>query len=111
MNKRKQILEEDAAKTYNQFKVFEGKKYTDRKSTRLNSSHLGISYAVFCLKKKITKEQIDWNSRNARNIKKPTPPTYSHQELEHRERKTRRILGTSARASTHPACMPVVPAT
>src|SRR5205814_5605293 len=29
----------------------------DRKSTRLNSSHLGISYAVFCLKKK-TKEII-----------------------------------------------------
>src|SRR5262245_65201592 len=28
----------------------------DRKSTRLNSSHLGISYAVFCLKKK-TKEE------------------------------------------------------
>src|ERR1039458_3813811 len=27
-------------------------KYRDRKSTRLNSSHLGISYAVFCLKKK-----------------------------------------------------------
>src|SRR5258705_8689441 len=26
----------------------------DRKSTRLNSSHLGISYAVFCLKKKNT---------------------------------------------------------
>src|SRR5258705_6535123 len=29
----------------------------DRKSTRLNSSHLGISYAVFCLKKK--KKSID----------------------------------------------------
>src|SRR5262245_62540425 len=28
----------------------------DRKSTRLNSSHLGISYAVFCLKKKIEGE-------------------------------------------------------
>src|SRR2546426_3585566 len=28
---------------------------TDRKSTRLNSSHLVISYAVFCLKKKKTK--------------------------------------------------------
>src|SRR5437899_6369093 len=28
------------------------RKGTDRKSTRLNSSHLGISYAVFCLKKK-----------------------------------------------------------
>src|ERR1039458_1517 len=31
------------------FSLFVG----DRKSTRLNSSHLGISYAVFCLKKKI----------------------------------------------------------
>src|SRR5437899_5518411 len=29
-----------------------GKPFVDRKSTRLNSSHLGISYAVFCLKKK-----------------------------------------------------------
>src|SRR5947199_1317418 len=29
----------------------------DRKSTRLNSSHLGISYAVFCLKKKKKKAQ------------------------------------------------------
>src|SRR5258705_2054097 len=28
----------------------------DRKSTRLNSSHLGISYAVFCLKKKHSQE-------------------------------------------------------
>src|SRR5262245_63707961 len=28
--------------------------HLDRKSTRLNSSHLGISYAVFCLKKKKT---------------------------------------------------------
>src|SRR5256885_5567126 len=27
---------------------------TDRKSTRLNSSHLVISYAVFCLKNKLT---------------------------------------------------------
>src|SRR5690554_7419257 len=27
---------------------------TDRKSTRLNSSHVRISYAVFCLKKKMT---------------------------------------------------------
>src|SRR5205814_8564647 len=30
----------------------------DRKSTRLNSSHLGISYAVFCLKKK-NNTQVD----------------------------------------------------
>ena len=30
----------------------DAEKITDRKSTRLNSSHLLISYAVFCLKKK-----------------------------------------------------------
>src|SRR2546426_3656273 len=29
-----------------------GNSFADRKSTRLNSSHLVISYAVFCLKKK-----------------------------------------------------------
>src|SRR5690625_6413228 len=29
----------------------------DRKSTRLNSSHVAISYAVFCLKKKMNREQ------------------------------------------------------
>src|SRR5256885_4547167 len=32
---------------------------TDRKSTRLNSSHLVISYAVFCLKKKKTMKNCD----------------------------------------------------
>src|SRR5437899_6103367 len=31
----------------------------DRKSTRLNSSHLGISYAVFCLKKKKNADKTD----------------------------------------------------
>src|SRR3712207_8631061 len=30
------------------------RRYRDRKSTRLNSSHANISYAVFCLKKKKT---------------------------------------------------------
>src|SRR5256885_10657251 len=32
----------------------------DRKSTRLNSSHLVISYAVFCLKKKSELQQTDY---------------------------------------------------
>src|SRR5256885_7129365 len=32
--------------------------FTDRKSTRLNSSHLVISYAVFCLKKKKNKRLL-----------------------------------------------------
>src|SRR3712207_7539285 len=31
-----------------------GQEWQDRKSTRLNSSHANISYAVFCLKKKNT---------------------------------------------------------
>src|SRR5947209_17085170 len=36
----------------------------DRKSTRLNSSHANISYAVFCLKKKKNK-QNSWHMNNA----------------------------------------------
>src|SRR3712207_8165507 len=35
----------------------QGADHEDRKSTRLNSSHANISYAVFCLKKKKTKKQ------------------------------------------------------
>src|SRR6266496_4754104 len=37
----------------------------DRKSTRLNSSHVEISYAVFCLKKKKTKNQAVATSQEA----------------------------------------------
>src|ERR1035438_4124232 len=49
---------------YNPFDVASGQQIgsnydPDRKSTRLNSSHLGISYAVFCLKKKIINETSD----------------------------------------------------
>src|SRR5699024_11287616 len=36
--------------TMDELRQYEGN--TDRKSTRLNSSHVSISYAVFCLKKK-----------------------------------------------------------
>src|SRR4051794_41563498 len=40
----------------------------DRKSTRLNSSHPSISYAVFCLKKKKTKKTDNMNLvKNNRN--------------------------------------------
>src|SRR3989442_3386617 len=35
---------------------------TDRKSTRLNSSHVRISYAVFCLKKKKTKKKTTYHT-------------------------------------------------
>src|SRR2546426_2284222 len=41
----------------------------DRKSTRLNSSHLVISYAVFCLKKKKKKkEERLWTCRGVRAV-------------------------------------------
>src|SRR5436853_3629335 len=43
----------------------------DRKSTRLNSSHLGISYAVFCLKKKKKKKKKIY-SKNEKNNKTTT---------------------------------------
>src|SRR5262245_63571180 len=36
----------------------------DRKSTRLNSSHLGISYAVFCLKKTIKQSFLCFSNSN-----------------------------------------------
>src|SRR3989442_3181932 len=39
----------------------------DRKSTRLNSSHVRISYAVFCLKKK-EKSRTTWNLRSRLSI-------------------------------------------
>src|SRR3712207_8007451 len=37
---------------FDRARTFEGVWLADRKSTRLNSSHANISYAVFCLKKK-----------------------------------------------------------
>src|SRR5690606_41670504 len=47
LSKQKQDLEESIA----------GLQAGDRKSTRLNSSHVKISYAVFCLKKKKKKKK------------------------------------------------------
>src|SRR5438067_8355666 len=37
---------------------------TDRKSTRLNSSHVSISYAVFCLKKKTERTMPEYDCDN-----------------------------------------------
>src|SRR5437899_5064672 len=44
----------------------------DRKSTRLNSSHLGISYAVFCLKKKKKKQKTDSKQKQNTILNKDT---------------------------------------
>src|SRR5690242_21089370 len=45
----------------------DGAGFRDRKSTRLNSSHMSISYAVFCLKKKKQK-QHESNIHKQHNI-------------------------------------------
>src|SRR5438034_6398548 len=47
----------------------------DRKSTRLNSSHTVISYAVFCLKKKKKKKNTTRLKPKKRNTKKTHDPT------------------------------------
>src|SRR5699024_11440909 len=49
----------------------------DRKSTRLNSSHVSISYAVFCLKKKKEKHGT-YNSPLSRYHLSRTRPLISH---------------------------------
>src|SRR5437660_7171512 len=54
--------------------------WPDRKSTRLNSSHVAISYAVFCLKKKMAQSPVrpshDWTGivdQNGNQIGSETP--------------------------------------
>src|SRR5471032_3557861 len=44
----------------------------DRKSTRLNSSHITISYAVFCLKKKKKKKKRTLTIKKKKTKKDPT---------------------------------------
>src|SRR2546430_8232117 len=50
----------------------------DRKSTRLNSSHSQISYAVFCLKKKKKKDRELSTHRTLSNDTNHNIPTYQH---------------------------------
>src|ERR1017187_10718494 len=47
---------------------------TDRKSTRLNSSHRCISYAVFCLKKKKTKSHHSPGERSLHDLARLNSP-------------------------------------
>src|SRR5438067_10177744 len=53
--------------------------YQDRKSTRLNSSHVSISYAVFCLKKKKKTERLTKFTSHIHH--KPYTQTYPHKQL------------------------------
>src|ERR1039457_4382445 len=51
----------------------------DRKSTRLNSSHLVISYAVFCLKKK--KQKIKYREHKDQQDTQPTRTTHRQSQI------------------------------
>src|SRR5207248_8390004 len=56
----------------------------DRKSTRLNSSHRTISYAVFCLKKKKTQEGVPVGSGSGHGLAAHRPARTAavvHQDL------------------------------
>src|SRR5438067_6630316 len=46
---------------------------TDRKSTRLNSSHVSISYAVFCLKKKKKNKKKKYNQKKKTHNQTTSP--------------------------------------
>src|SRR2546426_7842363 len=60
-----ELVKEVAIRSYHSAPV---RRVLDRKSTRLNSSHLVISYAVFCLKKK---NQLQLTSSTRRSIETP----------------------------------------
>src|SRR5699024_12016440 len=73
------VVEEAEVVIVDQFtgRLMKGRRYSDglhqdRKSTRLNSSHVSISYAVFCLKKKKKIEQRDRIINSVRWHKKET---------------------------------------
>ena len=51
-------------------------RYLDRKSTRLNSSHVRISYAVFCLKKKTKAMVVSNGSKSYEYTQRQQDNTY-----------------------------------
>src|SRR5205807_7215444 len=70
-----------------------GAAVVDRKSTRLNSSHLVISYAVFCLKKKkksflIDRHTMPWDRASFRSV----PPSMHPTRLYHSCARTSRLI-------------------
>src|SRR2546430_10695395 len=80
-------------------------KYSDRKSTRLNSSHSQISYAVFCLKKKT---QDGLARRDVSSARQPRAELPHHSstlgQREHQPGSTYHLLALLA---THVKCMPL----
>src|SRR2546430_6746379 len=73
----------------------------DRKSTRLNSSHSQISYAVFCLKKNKTQHTSpDWPT-NSGSLPLPSPTDIAHTHHPPYSSFTCGFLSLSRRSSYH----------
>src|SRR5256884_1517229 len=79
-----------------------GRVYTDRKSTRLNSSHGYISYAVFCLKKK-KKHKNAPTTDKARRIAYPSSTACTSKPLgfSRRNRLTGSLLAATCTRTHH----------
>src|SRR5690625_6015753 len=58
---RKRRIAKGCGRNLHEINVFV-KQFEDRKSTRLNSSHVAISYAVFCLQKKKEVHNVHWTA-------------------------------------------------
>src|ERR1035438_9502968 len=59
---------------------------TDRKSTRLNSSHLGISYAVFCLKSRYSHWSVgSFSTTRQLLVRRIATPPAGNQEKQHEQ--------------------------
>src|SRR5690242_7614605 len=61
------IVTDGGAQTASQIEALRDPPRRDRKSTRLNSSHMSISYAVFCLKKKKKQKNTTHNTLNSKS--------------------------------------------
>src|SRR5687768_17706453 len=57
--------------------------WTDRKSTRLNSSHGYISYAVFCLKKKKKKKKKQQLTKDTKNMRQNQKTNHYPTHIDH----------------------------
>src|SRR3989440_138866 len=73
----------------------------DRKSTRLNSSHDQISYAVFCLKKKNKRKSYEWHRRRRERL---YAPSRNRLETHRRENASLWPLQDSTAANTRLVC-------
>src|SRR5207302_5322701 len=72
----------------------------DRKSTRLNSSHVKISYAVFCLKKKKKKKTKPTKTKKKKKIKTNIKNKTKHK---HNEKKLKRKMSVTVITLSHTA--------